>query len=93
VHHGRNRSRKPVEIPTPITTSTTPAGGGGTRKAFNPIAALSLATMAGGTHFALSGPSPSIDLVHLNQRKELSSFLLGLITIITVPPNLFGALL
>ncbi|XP_062166706.1 growth-regulating factor 3 isoform X2 [Alnus glutinosa] len=68
VHRGRNRSRKPVEIPTPITTSTT-AGGGGTLKAANPpIAAPSLASsMAGGTHFALSGPSPSVDLLHLSQ--------------------------
>ncbi|KAE8098502.1 hypothetical protein FH972_016559 [Carpinus fangiana] len=67
VHRGRNRSRKPVEIPTPITTSTTAAGGGGTLKAANPSAAPPLATMAGGTHFSLSGPSPSVDLLHLSQ--------------------------
>jgi hypothetical protein len=82
-----------VEIPTPITTSTTLVGGGGTLKAANPIAAPSLATMAGGTHFILSGPSPFVDLLHLGRRQELFNFLLGLITVITVPPNLFKALL
>lgn len=67
VHRGRNRSRKPVEIPTPMTsvtssttTPTTIAGCGGTFKATT--------TVASGTPFALSGPSPSIDLLHLNQR-------------------------
>ncbi|KAK9985757.1 hypothetical protein SO802_030708 [Lithocarpus litseifolius] len=67
VHRGRNRSRKPVEIPTPMTsvtsssttTTTTIAGCGGTFKATT--------TVASGTPFALSGPSPSIDLLHLNQ--------------------------
>ncbi|KAM4078548.1 hypothetical protein ACB094_09G046500 [Castanea mollissima] len=65
VHRGRNRSRKPVEIPTPMTSvtssspTTTIAGCGGTFKAPT--------TVASGTPFALSGPSPSIDLLHLNQ--------------------------
>ncbi|KAK4582907.1 hypothetical protein RGQ29_025893 [Quercus rubra] len=67
VHRGRNRSRKPVEIPTPMTsvtsstttTTTTIDGCGGTFKATT--------TVASGTPFALSGPSPSIDLLHLNQ--------------------------
>lgn len=79
VHRGRNRSRKPVEIHTPNTstttttnnnnnnTNTTTAGCGGTLKATNPMVASSLATVVGGTPFALSGPSPSIDLLHLNQ--------------------------
>jgi hypothetical protein len=70
-----------VEIPTPITTSTTPADGGGALKTANPIAAPSLATMACGTHFTLLGPSPSVDFLHLSQRQELYGFLLGLITI------------
>jgi hypothetical protein len=49
--------------------------------------------MAGGTHFAVLGPSPSVDLLHLSQRQELSSFLLGLIAVITVSLNLFETLL
>jgi hypothetical protein len=63
-----------VEIPTPITTSTIPASGGGALKATNPIAAPSLATMAGGTHFTLSGPSPSVDFLHLSKGKNFLVF-------------------
>ncbi|KAG6690280.1 growth-regulating factor 3-like isoform X2 [Carya illinoinensis] len=70
VHRGRNRSRKPVEIPTSITTTnsaTAAFSGGETLKATTPIAALPLETVAGAIHFALSGPSPSsIDLLQLN---------------------------
>ena len=93
VHRGRNRSRKPVEIHTPNTsttttttnnnTNTTTAGCGGTLKATNPMVASSLATVVGGTPFALSGPSPSIDLLHLNQRYKLI-FLFQLLGFITV---------
>ncbi|KAL5545910.1 hypothetical protein UlMin_005597 [Ulmus minor] len=57
VHRGRNRSRKPVEIPTP-TTQGVAAGGGGTTSS---MAAQPLGTGSGGTHFSLSNPS-SIDL-------------------------------
>ncbi|XP_041028826.1 growth-regulating factor 3-like [Juglans microcarpa x Juglans regia] len=73
-HRGRNRSRKPVEIPTSITTanSATEAFSGGETlklKATTPIAALPLETVAGAIHFALSGPSPSsIDLLQFNPR-------------------------
>lgn len=72
MHRGRNRSRKPVEIPTPAA-----AGGGGgaavasvgaLKSTTAAIAAQPLTTVAGGTHFALSGPPPSIDLLHLNRR-------------------------
>lgn len=70
VHRGRNRSRKPVEVTT--TTNAAGGGGGGTLAATT----SSLVTVAsslgsgssGGTHFALSGSSPSIDLLQLNQR-------------------------
>ncbi|KAA8516685.1 hypothetical protein F0562_016809 [Nyssa sinensis] len=65
MHRGRNRSRKPVEIPTPSTAS---AGGGGEVQTNTPIVAQPLTAMAGGTHFTLSGPSPSIDLLNLHQR-------------------------
>lgn len=57
VHRGRNRSRKPVEIPTSTvdslkTTLSSPASQG----------------MASVPHFTLSGPSPSMDLLHHNRR-------------------------
>ncbi|XP_034694886.1 growth-regulating factor 3 isoform X2 [Vitis riparia] len=73
MHRGRNRSRKPVEIPTPAAAG----GGGGAAAAVASVGALKsttaaiavqpLTTVAGGTHFALSGPPPSIDLLHLNR--------------------------
>ncbi|KAF8017812.1 hypothetical protein BT93_H2879 [Corymbia citriodora subsp. variegata] len=67
MHRGRNRSRKPVEIPTPAV----PNGGGSAARGFSgsslksadPVVAAPLAAVAGGGgHFSLSGPSPSIDL-------------------------------
>ncbi|KAF8395356.1 hypothetical protein HHK36_019302 [Tetracentron sinense] len=62
MHRGRNRSRKPVEIPTP-------AAAGAGLKSITHIAASPLTAVASGTPFALSGSSsPSIDLLHLNQR-------------------------
>lgn len=67
MHRGRNRSRKPVEIPTPASA----AGGGGAVAAVGALKSTTappLTTVAGGTHFALSGPSPSIDLLHLDRR-------------------------
>ncbi|KAG2686519.1 hypothetical protein I3760_09G009200 [Carya illinoinensis] len=67
VHRGRNRSRKPVEIPTSITSSTsTIASGGGDLKTTIPVAAMPLATVDGANHFALSGTSHSNDLLHLS---------------------------
>lgn len=90
MHRGRNRSRKPVEIPTTSITTTSVAGGGsgsgpigngrnggnggvGTlHTSTNPIAIANavphLPTSSGGTFFALSCPSSSIDLLHLKQR-------------------------
>ncbi|XP_059669426.1 growth-regulating factor 4-like [Cornus florida] len=65
MHRGRNRSRKPVEIPTPTTAAN---GGGGGSGGLLKNNTLIPAAMTGGTHLALSGPSPSIDLLHLNQR-------------------------
>ncbi|XP_010243928.1 PREDICTED: growth-regulating factor 3 [Nelumbo nucifera] len=64
MHRGRNRSRKPVEIPTPAT-----ATGGGLKNTI-PVAASPLTAVASGSHFALSGSSPSIDLFQLNQRSS-----------------------
>ncbi|GKV37530.1 hypothetical protein SLEP1_g45552 [Rubroshorea leprosula] len=70
MHRGRNRSRKPVEMPTPNGTSSSTnnnaavAFGGG---AAGPVGAASLAAVANGPNFGLSGPSPSIDLLHFNQ--------------------------
>ncbi|XP_043691859.1 growth-regulating factor 3-like isoform X2 [Telopea speciosissima] len=63
MHRGRNRSRKPVEIPT----HNAPGGGG---LSLTPMADSSLTTVASGNHFDLSVPSPSIDLFHLNQRSS-----------------------
>lgn len=71
VHRGRNRSRKPVEV----TTTTTSAGGGGgggtlaaTTSSLVTVASSLGSGSSGGTHFALSGSSPSIDLLQLNRR-------------------------
>ncbi|KAL3754114.1 hypothetical protein ACJRO7_001374 [Eucalyptus globulus] len=71
MHRGRNRSRKPVEIPT----SAAAANGGGTARGFSgtnlksadpaevaATAAPLAAVAGGGGHFSLSGPSSSIDL-------------------------------
>ncbi|KAI3992368.1 hypothetical protein MKX01_030089 [Papaver californicum] len=65
VHRGRNRSRKPVEIPTPAAGG----GGGGLRIANATIAASPATMMSGGSNFSLSG-SPSVELLHLNQRSS-----------------------
>ncbi|KAH7553403.1 hypothetical protein JRO89_XS12G0007800 [Xanthoceras sorbifolium] len=85
MHRGRNRSRKPVEIPTPNppTTTTTTTGpiigsGGGAAGCLKStttttIAASPLGVVANGPHFGLSGPSPSIDLLHFNQRTLVGS--------------------
>ncbi|KAM7531621.1 hypothetical protein LguiB_035031 [Lonicera macranthoides] len=81
VHRGRNRSRKPVEIPTlPPPPPPPPHGGGGgvgvilkTNINNAAIAAQSFTPMAvgGSTHFALSGTSPSFDLLHSNRSSDL----------------------
>lgn len=83
VHRGRNRSRKPVEIPTPTSTTNIPmtgrGGGGGSEvlKTTNATHSIGgsdnpfLALAGGGSnHFALSGHSPSFDLLHLSQRNH-----------------------
>lgn len=65
MHRGRNRSRKHVETPKPPTPSNAP-----------PLASIAVAASASTTatatatttHFSLSGPSSSIDLVRLHQR-------------------------
>lgn len=67
VHRGRNRSRKPVEIPTPAAGVGNGGGGGGLRIANATIASSPASMMSGGSNFSLSG-SPSIELLHLNQR-------------------------
>ncbi|XP_071704725.1 growth-regulating factor 3-like [Rutidosis leptorrhynchoides] len=56
VHRGRNRSRKPVEVPTPTTTANHSSTRGS-----QPFATLTSGT--GG-----SGHSPFFDQPHLNQR-------------------------
>ncbi|KAM5559559.1 hypothetical protein ABKV19_020960 [Rosa sericea] len=73
VHRGRNRSRKPVEVPTATATATAGRGGGGrtldaatTTNAVVTVAS-SLGNGSDGTHFALSGSSPSMDLLQLKQ--------------------------
>ncbi|KAH7512121.1 growth-regulating factor 3 isoform X2 [Ziziphus jujuba] len=82
MHRGRNRSRKHVEIPTPTpippTTAVAGNGGGGTQLTsthHQPIAVPTLSTVSGGgggTHFSISGPSSSVDLLHLNQSSSES---------------------
>lgn len=67
MHRGRNRSRKPVEIPTITTTAA--IGGGSFRTSGGVIAASPLASVAAGNHFSLSVvPPPSVDLLGLGQR-------------------------
>ncbi|XP_042477494.1 growth-regulating factor 3-like [Macadamia integrifolia] len=63
LNRGRNRSRKPVEIPT--STSTVVAG-----SVLNPtqITASSLTAVASGSPFSLCSSSSSLDLLHLNHR-------------------------
>ncbi|KAL5974590.1 Growth-regulating factor 3 [Asimina triloba] len=60
IHRGRNRSRKPVEIPTPLNA---PSSGIKTNISASSTEAAKEA------HFTLSGSlPPANDLVHLNQR-------------------------
>ncbi|PPS12923.1 hypothetical protein GOBAR_AA07711 [Gossypium barbadense] len=81
VHRGRNRSRKPVEMPTSSSTAaeannshvsvTARFGGGGSGcgavKASSPMTASTLAAVANGpNNFGLSRPSPPVDLLQLN---------------------------
>ncbi|KAK4800081.1 hypothetical protein SAY86_025446 [Trapa natans] len=77
MHRGRNRSRKPVENPTPVTATATtcasPSGGifKGAAGSITAADASSLSAVAGGgvSHFSLSGSSPSssIDIFNLDQ--------------------------
>ncbi|KAI3837326.1 hypothetical protein MKW92_020571 [Papaver armeniacum] len=69
VHRGRNRSRKPVEIPTPSAGVGNGGGGGSLRSANATIASSPATMMSGCSSFSLSG-SPSIELLHLNQRSS-----------------------
>ncbi|KAK6152322.1 hypothetical protein DH2020_014957 [Rehmannia glutinosa] len=69
MHRGRNRSRKPVEIPT---SAAAPYGGGETMKNNHSVARQGVAAAGGGgsgsNPFTLTAPSQSTDLLHLNQR-------------------------
>ncbi|KAL7092201.1 hypothetical protein ACP275_12G151100 [Erythranthe tilingii] len=72
MHRGRNRSRKPVEIPTPATSPY--AGGGEALKSNQGVSATS--TGGGGfPRFTLSAPPHSSDLLHLNQRPAAKSII------------------
>ncbi|KZV48445.1 growth-regulating factor 3 [Dorcoceras hygrometricum] len=78
VHRGRNRSRKPVEVPT--SAAAIPYGGragsngvgGEVLKSNNRVITSQGMVSSGGgggtPRFTLSGPSPSLDLLHLNHR-------------------------
>ncbi|KAK4478716.1 hypothetical protein RD792_014214 [Penstemon davidsonii] len=77
VHRGRNRSRKPVETPT---STTTPYGGGAgeTLKTITTNQGVTAGGGGGGSdipHFTLSGPSPSVDLLHLSRRPSSDSII------------------
>ncbi|KAF6166054.1 hypothetical protein GIB67_012951 [Kingdonia uniflora] len=63
VHRGRSRSRKPVEIPTPTASNSS-------LKTANAVSAFPLTSVGSGAQFSLSGSSPSIDLLQLNQRSS-----------------------
>ncbi|KAK6139906.1 hypothetical protein DH2020_026351 [Rehmannia glutinosa] len=67
MHRGKNRSRKPVEIPTSTTAASGGgAGGDGGGEAFK-TNQYTTQGMGGGTpQFSISGPS--MDLLHLNRR-------------------------
>ncbi|KAG8374148.1 hypothetical protein BUALT_Bualt11G0100700 [Buddleja alternifolia] len=74
MHRGKNRSRKPVEIPTPATCPYAGNRGGGALKT-NSITTQGVAGGGGGgggggdtPHFTLSRPSHSTDLLQPNQR-------------------------
>ncbi|KAE9455758.1 hypothetical protein C3L33_12345, partial [Rhododendron williamsianum] len=66
VHRGRNRSRKPVEIPTPSTTYSVGgvACGGSSATALKTTVPFASQVLASGVHF--DRPGPSIDLHQLN---------------------------
>ncbi|KAL0426515.1 UNVERIFIED_CONTAM: Growth-regulating factor 3 [Sesamum latifolium] len=71
MHRGRNRSRKPVEIPTSTTSAYGgDAGGETTLKSNHSVTGQGISTGAAGDrpHFTLSVPSQSTVLLHLNQR-------------------------
>ncbi|XP_062117533.1 growth-regulating factor 4-like [Humulus lupulus] len=72
MHRGRNRSRKPVEIPTPTTTGGRPAGDGGRGTLASNTGPSPLSTSSKAAHFSLSVPSSSVDLLHLNNRSNTS---------------------
>lgn len=77
VHRGRNRSRKPVEIPTPSTTYSVSGGYGGVASGGSCATALKTTVpfasqvLASGVHF--DRPGPSIDLHQLNHRYHFRS--------------------
>ncbi|KAF7146348.1 hypothetical protein RHSIM_Rhsim04G0134400 [Rhododendron simsii] len=76
VHRGRNRSRKPVEIPTPSTTYSVGGGYGGVASDGSSATALKTTVpfasqvLASGVHF--DRPGPSVDLHQLNHRSSES---------------------
>ncbi|XP_022888684.1 growth-regulating factor 3-like isoform X1 [Olea europaea var. sylvestris] len=76
VHRGRNRSRKPVEIHTSTTTPYSgKAGNNGDGEVLKTSNAVTREATGGGggtMPFSLSGPSPSMDLLHFNQRPSES---------------------
>ncbi|CAI9783112.1 unnamed protein product [Fraxinus pennsylvanica] len=75
VHRSRNRSRKPAEIPTSTTTPcSSKAGSNGCVEVLETPNAVSRAATGGGgaMPFSLSEPSPSVDLLHFNQRPSES---------------------
>ncbi|KAJ6699298.1 GROWTH-REGULATING FACTOR 3 [Salix purpurea] len=86
LHRGRNRSRKPVENPTPtISTNVTctgigGAGGTASAAAFNHSAAPTISEVVNGTHFSHTLESPSIHFNHSS--KTESKGLIG-----PLPPN------
>ncbi|XP_058209592.1 growth-regulating factor 3 [Rhododendron vialii] len=77
VHRGRNRSRKPVEIPTPSTTYSVGgsyggvASGGSSATALKTTVPFASQVLASGVHFDC--PGPSIDLHQLNHRFHFHS--------------------
>ncbi|KAL5717101.1 hypothetical protein ACHQM5_010172 [Ranunculus cassubicifolius] len=60
VHRGRNRSRKLVENATPK----------GDLKTTSPLADSPITAMKSGTHFSISGSSPSANAVQVNERRS-----------------------
>ncbi|PIN00615.1 hypothetical protein CDL12_26882 [Handroanthus impetiginosus] len=63
MHRGRNRSRKPVEIPT-----STPYGGGAGGTTLKTNHSIISGGGGGSPHFTLSGTSHSTNLFHLDER-------------------------